>query len=191
MEEENKNAAPPADPTPRLLFEARTILISGEINHRISERVVSQLLAMSLESEDDIRLFVNSPGGHVESADSIFDVINFIKPRVVIIGTGWVASAGAHIYLSVPVEDRYCLPNTRFLLHQPSGGVGGSATDVQIEAEEIIRMRERLNTIISEQTGQKLDKVESDTDHNLWMFAEEAKEYGIVGHIVDRIDQVK
>ena len=113
------------------------------------------------------------------------------KPRVIIIGTGWVASAGAHIFLSVPLKDRYCLTNTRFLLHQPSGGVGGRASDVQIEAEEILRMRMRLNMIIARQTGQALEKVETDTDHDFWMSAEEAKDYGIVGKIIERIDEVK
>ena len=178
-------------PISRKLFENRTILISGGIDHKISERVVSQLLAMAIDSDDDIHLYVNSPGGHVESADSIFDIINFVKPRVIIIGTGWVASAGAHIFLSVPLKDRYCLTNTRFLLHQPSGGVGGRASDVQIEAEEILRMRMRLNMIIARQTGQALEKVETDTDHDFWMSAEEAKDYGIVGKIIERIDEVK
>ncbi|HAR64803.1 MAG TPA: ATP-dependent Clp protease proteolytic subunit [Lentisphaeria bacterium] len=191
MEEEEKSERNVADPISRKLFENRTILISGGIDHKISERVVSQLLAMAIDSDDDIHLYVNSPGGHVESADSIFDIINFVKPRVIIIGTGWVASAGAHIFLSVPLKDRYCLTNTRFLLHQPSGGVGGRASDVQIEAEEILRMRMRLNMIIARQTGQALEKVETDTDHDFWMSAEEAKDYGIVGKIIERIDEVK
>jgi len=191
MEEEERSERNVADPISRKLFENRTILISGGIDHKISERVVSQLLAMAIDSDDDIHLYVNSPGGHVESADSIFDIINFVKPRVIIIGTGWVASAGAHIFLSVPLKDRYCLTNTRFLLHQPSGGVGGRASDVQIEAEEILRMRMRLNMIIARQTGQALEKVETDTDHDFWMSAEEAKDYGIVGKIIERIDEVK
>ena len=191
MEEEERSERNVADPISRKLFENRTILISGGIDHKISERVVSQLLAMAIDSDDDIHLYVNSPGGHVESADSIFDIINFVKPRVIIIGTGWVASAGAHIFLSVPLKDRYCLTNTRFLLHQPSGGVGGRASDVQIEAEEILRMRMRLNMIIARQTGQALEKVETDTDHDFWMSAEEAKDEGIVGKIIERIDEVK
>lgn len=191
MEEEERSERNVADPISRKLFENRTILISGGIDHKISERVVSQLLAMAIDSDDDIHLYVNSPGGHVESADSIFDIINFVKPRVIIIGTGWVASAGAHIFLSVPLKDRFCLTNTRFLLHQPSGGVGGRASDVQIEAEEILRMRMRLNMIIARQTGQALEKVETDTDHDFWMSAEEAKDYGIVGKIIERIDEVK
>lgn len=172
------------------LYKARTIVISSGINQKIARQVTEQLLAMSADSDEPIRLYINSQGGHVESGDTIHDMIGFVKPRVQIIGTGWVASAGAHIFLSVPVEDRYCLPNTRFLLHQPSGGAGGSATDIEIEADEIIKMRQRLNEIISRQTGQPIEKVQEDTDRNFWMSAEEAKEYGLVGTIISSIDEL-
>jgi len=173
------------------LLDSRTVLICGEIESDVANRVMTHLLLLSQDSDDDINLYVHSPGGHVESADSIFDMINFVKPRVRIIGTGWVASAGAHIYLAVPREDRFCMPNTRFLLHQPWGGAGGRATDLEIEAEEILRMRERLNKIIVEKTGQTMKRVEKDTERNFWMSAEEAKDYGLVGSIIDSIDQLK
>jgi ATP-dependent Clp protease protease subunit len=173
------------------LFEARTLLLCGEIDSRIAQRVVEQLLAMAAVSDEDIRLFVHSPGGHVESGDTIYDIIGFIRPRVLMIGTGWVASAAAHIYLSVPREDRFCLPNTRFLLHQPWGGAGGRATDLEIEAEEILRMRSRLNRVISEKTGQPLKKVEKDTERNFWMGAEDAKEYGLVGKVITSLAELK
>ncbi len=173
------------------LFEARTVLICGEINQDLARDVMMQLIALSAESEDPITIYLNSQGGHVESGDTIHDMIRFVKPRVRIVGTGWVASAGALIYVSVPREDRFCLPNTRFLLHQPSGGVGGQAVDIKIEAHEIIKMRRRLNKIFAEATGQPLEKVEKDTDRNFWMSAPEAVEYGLVGHIIQSADELK
>jgi ATP-dependent Clp protease protease subunit len=173
------------------LLETRTIIISGEIEAGIAGRVLTQLLILAQDSDDDVTMYIHSPGGHVESADTIYDMIGFVKPRVRIIGTGWVASAGAHIYLAVPKEDRYCLPNTRFLLHQPWGGAGGRATDLEIEAEEILRMRSRLNKIIVEKTGQSMKRVERDTERNFWMSAEEAIEYGLVGKIIKTAKEVK
>lgn len=172
------------------LFDARTILVFGEVNADVARDVIEQLLAMASVSDDDITLYVHSPGGHVESADSIFDTLTYVKPRVRMVGTGWVASAGAHIYLAVPKNDRYCLPNTRFLLHQPWGGAGGRATDLEIEAEEILKMRARLIKIIAERTGQPIKRVEKDTERNFWMGAEAAKEYGLVGHIISSISEL-
>ena len=166
------------------LFDSRTILICTEIESQVAHSIVAQALALAAVSDDDITVFVHSPGGHVESSDTIHDMLSFIKPRVRMVGTGWVASGGAHIFLSAEREDRYCLPNTRFLIHQPAGGAGGRATDLEIEAAEIIKMRARLNRIISEKTGQPLKKVEKDTERNYWMSAQEAKEYGIVGKII-------
>lgn len=173
------------------LLESRTILICGEIESEVARRVMTQLLVLSTDSDADITLYVHSPGGHVESADTIYDMIGFISPRVRIVGTGWVASAGAHIYLSVPREDRFCLPNTRFMLHQPWGGAGGRATDLEIEAEEILRMRERLNKIIVEKTGQTMKRVEKDTERNFWMSAEQARDYGLVGHVIGSMAELK
>jgi ATP-dependent Clp protease protease subunit len=173
------------------LFETRTILICGEITMPLAQVVTAQALALAAVSDDDITVFVHSPGGHVESADTIFDILTFIRPRVRMIGTGWVASAGAHIYLAAEKEDRLCLPNTRFLLHQPWGGAGGRATDLEIEAQEILRMRARLSRIIAEKTGQPLKRVERDTERNFWMSAEEAVEYGLVGRIITSVDDLK
>jgi ATP-dependent Clp protease protease subunit len=173
------------------LFEARTIVICGEIDSEMARGVVEQLLALSAVSNEGITVYLHSPGGHVEAADTIFDLLGFIEPRVTIVGTGWVASAGAHIYVAVPREQRFCLPNTRFLLHQPAGGAGGRATDLEIEAEEILKMRARLNRIIAEQTGQPLKRVEKDTERNFWMTAEAAREYGLVGKIISSISELK
>lgn len=179
---------PPAERRPDLvaerLFKSRTVIITGEINQRLAATVTGHLLALSAESNDPITLFINSPGGHVESGDNIHDVIRFLSPKVRIVGTGWVASAAALIFVSVPKEDRYCLPNTRFLLHQPAGGTGGSASDMEIEAREILRMRDRLNRIFARQTGQPLERIEEDTHRNFWLTAEEAITYGIVGKII-------
>lgn len=173
------------------LFEARTIIISGEINQRIAERVTAQLLALAAEdAKAPITIYINSQGGHVEAGDTIHDMIRFVTPPVRIVGTGWVASAGALIFVSVPRESRYCLPNTRFLLHQPAGGAGGTAADIAIEAKEIVRMRDRLNRIFARETGQTLERIEDDTTRNFWLFAEEAKEYGLVGSIISGQDEL-
>jgi ATP-dependent Clp protease protease subunit len=166
------------------LFKARTLIISGEINQRLAASVTTNLLALAAESSADITLFINSQGGHVESGDTIHDLIRFLTPKVRIVGTGWVASAGALIFVSVPREYRYCLPNTRFLLHQPSGGSGGTASDIEIEAREILRMRDRLNRVFARETGQPLERIEEDTRRNFWLSAEEAQRYGIVGKII-------
>lgn len=173
------------------LFESRTVLIFGEISQKVAKEVVAQLIALDTKSADPIRLIICSQGGHVEAGDTIHDMVRFIKAPVKMIGTGWVASAGAHIFLGAKKENRYCLPNTRFLLHQPMGGVGGPAADIAIEAKEIVKMRKRLNEIIARETGQPVDKVEKDTDRNYWMTAEEAKEYGLVSHIVESTDKIK
>lgn len=173
------------------LLETRTITIFGEINMKLAQEVTEKLMLLAADSDADIKIFINSPGGHVESGDTIFDMIRFVKPTVKIVGTGWVASAGALIYASVERENRYSLPNTRFLLHQPMGGVRGQAQDIKIEAEEIIKMRERLNRIFSEQTGQSLAKVSKDTERNFWMTAQEAIDYGLVGQIINSADEVE
>lgn len=171
------------------LLKSRTILIYGEIDMNLAMDVTKRLLVMDDESQEEIRIFINSPGGHVESGDTIFDMIRFVKSTVKVIGTGWVASAGALIYAAADVENRYSLPNTRFLLHQPAGGATGQASDIAIEAQEIIKMRRRLNEIFARQTGQPIEKVEEDTDRNFWMSANQAKDYGLVGHIIESTDE--
>ncbi|WP_445376410.1 ATP-dependent Clp protease proteolytic subunit [Niveispirillum fermenti] len=170
------------------LFKARTILLFGEINQKVAQAVTAQLLGLAAENDEPIKLIINSPGGHVESGDTIHDMIRFVKPRVLVLGTGWVASAGAHIFLGAAKQDRFCLPNTRFMIHQPAGGVGGPATDIAIEAKEIIKMRKRINEEIARETGQPVERVAVDTDRNFWMSAEEAREYGIVSHIIENAD---
>jgi ATP-dependent Clp protease protease subunit len=179
-----------AQPVAQALFKARTVLIFGEVDMKLAERVTAQLLAYAAEGDGDIKVIVNSPGGHVESGDTIHDMIRYCGPRVKMIGTGWVASAGAHIFLGAQKENRFCLPNTRFLLHQPLGGVTGQASDITIEAEEILKMRERLNRITARETGQPYEKVVADTDRNFWIGAEQAQAYGLISKIVARADEV-
>ena len=179
-----------AGPVQNALFKSRTVLVFGEIDMRLAERVTAQMTALAAESDAPIRMLINSPGGHVESGDTIHDMIRFCGAPVTVIGTGWVASAGAHIFLGAEKERRLCLPNTRFLLHQPAGGMRGQASDIQIEAEQIIRMRDRVNRMIAEETGQTVDKIVKDTQRNFWMNAEEAVDYGIVSRIIKNTSEV-
>lgn len=168
------------------LFDQRKVLIFGGINDKLAREVTGRMLALAGESDKPIDVYVNSPGGHVESGDTIHDMIRFVDSVAPInmIGTGWVASAGALIYAAGRPERRVCLPNTRFLLHQPMGGVRGPATDIDIEAREIIKMRERLNRLFARETGQTYEKIAKDTDRNYWMSAEEAIEYGLVKRVI-------
>ncbi|MEL6126730.1 MAG: ATP-dependent Clp protease proteolytic subunit [Pseudomonadota bacterium] len=192
MSEENKDNKEEQDAGSlgARLIKARQVLICEEISQKMALRVVAQLLALAHESDDDITLFLNSQGGHVEAGDSIHDIIRFIKPRVRIIGTGWVASAGTHIFLAVDKEDRVCLPNTRFLIHQPAGGVGGQATDISIQARQIEATRTRLAKTISEATGQPFERVMEDIDRDYWMNTAEAIEYGIVDRVITTSDEM-
>jgi len=180
----------PTAPVAEALFKSRTVLIFGEVNMKLAERVTAQLLAYAQSGDGDIKVIVNSPGGHVESGDTIHDMIRFCGPKVKMIGTGWVASAGAHIFLGAEKENRFCLPNTRFLLHQPMGGVTGQASDITIEAEEILKMQVRINRIIARETGQPYEKVVKDTDRNFWIGAEDAVAYGLVSRVVQRATDV-
>lgn len=167
------------------LLDARSIIISGEINQALTEKVVTQLLLLQGIGDAPIKIYLNSQGGHVEAADTIHDMIKFITPEVHIIGTGWVASAGITIFLAAKKEHRYSLPNTRFMIHQPLGGVRGQASDIEIEAKEIIRTLERVNRMIADATGQPVEKVKQDTDRNFWMNTKEAMDYGIVSRVVN------
>lgn len=188
---ERANPAMLTDSVRDRLFRARTLIISGEINQKLAAQVMGQLLAMTAESDEAITIFVNSQGGHVESGDTIHDMIRFINAPVRMVGTGWVASAGALIYVAVPKEQRFSLPNTRYLLHQPWGGARGSAADIEIEAREIVKMRERLNRVFAEQTGQTYERIVDDTRRNFWLSADAAVEYGLVGQIIKSAAELK
>ena len=194
-EPKDGEASPLAAPVNELesrLLNQRKVLIFGEVNDRLARDVTARLLSLASESDKPIDVYVNSPGGHVESGDTIHDMIRFIRPLapVRVIGTGWVASAGATIFLAGEKEKRLCLPNTRFLLHQPLGGVRGRAGDIDIEAREIVKIRERINRLIARETGQTFEKVTHDTERNYWMSAEEAVTYGMVSRIVGGADEL-
>jgi ATP-dependent Clp protease, protease subunit len=171
------------------LFAARTVLVFGEVTTALAEKVCAQLLALAERGSDPIRVVIHSQGGHVEAGDCIHDMIRFIRPDVRVLGSGWVASAGALIYVAARREHRFALPNTRFLLHQPLGGAGGPASDVEIEARQILLMRARLNAIFARATGQPLEKIGSDTERNHWLNAAEAREYGLVGSVIESAEE--
>lgn len=172
------------------MVKTRTILVSGEVDDKMAEKVMSQLLILDADNHDPIRMLITTQGGHVDSGFAIHDAIRYVESRVITIGAGWVASIGVPILLAAGKGDRYTLPNTRFLLHQPSGGAGGQATDIRIAAEEILRLRSRINLLVSNETGQDVEKVASDSDRNFWMSAEEAKSYGLVDAIIERANEV-
>jgi len=174
----------------QLTFKARFVLVFGEINHSLARATCERLIALAQDSAAPIHVLISSPGGHVESGDAIHDLIRFVRAPVTTVGTGWVASAGTHIFLAAPKERRVCLPNTRFMIHQPGGGAGGPATDMAIQAKELLRTRERLARVIAKQTDQALKKVLADMERDFWMSAEEAIEYGLVSRVIERHDEL-
>ncbi|MGE0685000.1 MAG: ATP-dependent Clp protease proteolytic subunit [Candidatus Binatia bacterium] len=169
----------------QLIFKSRFVLVFGEVNHSTARATCERLIALAQESDAPINVLISSPGGHVESGDAIHDMIRFVRAPVMTIGTGWVASAGTHIFLAAPKERRVCLPNTRFMIHQPGGGAGGPATDIAIQAKEILRTRERIARVIAKQTGKPFEKVLADMERDFWMSAVEAIEYGIVFRVIE------
>ena len=174
----------------KLLFDARFVLVFGGINDKTAAIICRQLLAMDHDKVAPIRMLISSPGGHVESGDAIHDMIKFIRSPVTTIGSGWVASAGTHIFLAAPKERRLCLPNTRFMIHQPGGGAGGPAADIAIQAKEIIKTRERMARTVSDATGQDYDKVLLDMERDFWMSPKEATAYGIVDKVIQTIGEL-
>ncbi len=175
----------------KLYFKSRNVIVAGEINDKLAQRTVAHLLALAEESDAPINMLISSPGGHVESGDMIHDMIKFIRPTVRCIGSGWVASAGALIFVGAAKENRYCLPNTRFLLHQPSGGIRGTSSDMMIQAEQVRIMRERLNQIFADATGQTLEKIEQDTQRDFWLNTQEALDYGLLGKVITSVNELK
>jgi ATP-dependent Clp protease protease subunit len=168
-----------------LAFKSRFVLLFGEIDHATARTACERLIALAQDSDAPITVLISSPGGHVESGDAIHDLIRFVRAPVTTVGTGWVASAGTHAFLAAPKERRVCLPNTRFMIHQPSGGAGGQSTDIAIQAKEILRTRERIARVIAAQTGTPIERIRLDMERDHWMSAEEAIEYGIVSRIIE------
>lgn len=187
---EEKDKGPKDDGLLLRMLRTRTVLVSGGVDDKLAERTIEKLLILDAENHEPIRVVITSQGGHVDSGMAIHDVLRFIESPVVTIGAGWVASIAVPILLGAPKERRYALPHTRFLLHQPSGGAGGQASDIRIEAEQILKVRERLNMLISVETGQPVDRVAKDSDRNFWMDAQQAVEYGIISRVVTRSGDV-
>jgi ATP-dependent Clp protease, protease subunit len=191
--EERRPAQAPINELESRLLKGRKVMIFGQVTDKLARDVVARILALADESSKPVQIYLNTPGGHVESGDTIHDIIKFVRSSVPIymVGTGWVASAGALIYAAGEKKLRFCLPNTRFLLHQPMGGIQGPAADIDIEAREIIKMRERLNQIIATETGQSVERVRKDTERNYWMSASEAIEYGLAYKILRSIEELR
>jgi ATP-dependent Clp protease, protease subunit len=184
--EETKPGAGRGSLIESLSFKSRFVLVFGEVDDKMARQVCERLILLAQDSDAPIHMLVSSPGGHVESGDAIHDMIRFVRAPVTTIGSGWVASAGTHIFLAAPKERRVCLPNTRFMIHQPAGGAGGRATDIAIQAKEIIKTRERIAKVIARETGHKLEKVMADMERDYWMSPEEAVAYGIVSRVIER-----
>jgi ATP-dependent Clp protease protease subunit len=177
-------------PLLRQFLKTRTVLLTGEINKNLAERVVRQVLLLEQESEEPIKVFIDSPGGDADAGFAILDMMRFVRPPIKMIGMGLVASAGAIVLLAAPRERRFALPNSRYLIHQPMAGFRGVGTEIEIHAKEIDLMRRKMNDLISQETGKPVAEVEQDTDRDYWMGAEEARTYGLVGSIIHSQDDL-
>jgi ATP-dependent Clp protease, protease subunit len=186
--DDKKDAKPDASGsvTEQLALDSRFVLVFGEIDDALARKTCERLILLAQKSDAPVHMLVSSPGGHVESGDAIHDMIRFVRAPVTTIGSGWVASAGTHVFLAAPKERRVCLPNTRFMIHQPSGGTGGPATDIAIQAREIVKIRERMAKLIARETGQKVEKVLVDIERDHWMSPQEAIAYGLVSRVIER-----
>ena len=172
------------------ILKTRNILLSGEINKTLAEKVIRQLILMEDQGEEPIRVFIDSPGGDADAGYALFDMLRFVKPPVLTIGMGLVASAAAIVLLAAPKENRIGLPNSHYLIHQPLSGIRGVATEIEIHARELEKLQRKINVLIAEETGQTLEKVEKDTDRDYWMSSDEAQEYGLISRIVIRRDEL-
>jgi ATP-dependent Clp protease protease subunit len=172
------------------MLKSRTVLVAGTVTQDMAEKVITQLFILNNDSHDPIKVVISSPGGHVDSGYAIHDVMRCIESPVITIGAGWVASIAVPILFGGDTGKRFSLPNTRYLLHQPSGGAGGQASDIRIEAQEILKIRARINKLIADETGQPVDKIAKDSDRNFWMNAEEALAYGLVSKIISKLDEI-
>ncbi len=189
--EENNKRKEEERPFAERLFKTRTVIIAKPISKELAETVTARLILMDEEdSSAQINLYINSPGGDVDAGFAIFDTIRFISAPVKCISTGLVASAAVIILLAAQKNNRFSMPNSRFLMHQPSTGVRGSTADIRIEANEIVKMREKINNLISDETGQAIEKVEKDTTRNYWIGAEEALDYGLISKIISSKSEI-
>jgi len=189
-DEDDKEDTKQADPLLVKMLKTRTILLSGEINKDLAEKTIRQLLLLESMGDEPIRIFIDSPGGDADAGYAIFDMIRFVKPPVWTIGMGLVASAAAIIQLASPKERRIGLPNSHYLIHQPLSGIRGVATDIEIHAKELDKLRAKINQLIAEETGVSAEQVEKDTDRDYWMNAEEAVKYGLISRVVTNRDEL-
>ena len=183
-QEQEKTPESPADALSAKFLNSRQILLSGEVNKALAEKIIRQLLILEADSEEPIYIFIDSPGGDVDAGYAIFDMIRFVKAPVYCIGMGLVASAGALILLAADKSRRLGLPNSHYLIHQPLSGIKGVATDIEIHAREIEKTRAKINALIAEETGKELAQVEKDTDRDYWMSATEALDYGLISKVI-------
>ena len=164
-------------------LKTRQIILSGEINKELAEKIARQLLILDADSDEPIRLFIDSPGGDADAGYAIFDMIRFINAPVITIGMGLIASAASIVLLAAPKERRFGMPNSRYLIHQPMSGMQGVTTEIEIHAQELEKMRVKINEMIAAETGKSVDDVAKDTDRDYWLDAEEAKKYGLISKI--------
>ncbi|MCI6322678.1 ATP-dependent Clp protease proteolytic subunit [Treponema porcinum] len=193
LEEEQKEEKKPEmpDPLAEKFLKTRQILMSGEVSEELADKICRQLLILEADSDKPIYLYIDSPGGDVYAGFAIFDTIRFINAPVYTIGMGLVASAAALILLAAPKERRLGFANSSYLIHQPSSGMKGVATDIQIHAKEMEKTRALINRIIAEQTGKPFEQVAKDTDRDYWLDANEAVEYGLISRIVTKRSDLK
>jgi len=189
-EDQEKEKQTVLDPLAGRMLKTRNILISGEINKELAEKTIRQLLLLEDMGDDPIRVFIDSPGGDADAGYAIFDMLRFVKPEIWTVGMGLVASAAAIIQLASPKERRVGLPNSHYLIHQPLSGIRGVATDIEIHAKELEKLRERINRLISEETGNPYEQVEKDTDRDYWMNAGEAVNYGLINRVVTNRNEI-
>ncbi|MCQ2596034.1 MAG: ATP-dependent Clp protease proteolytic subunit [Treponemataceae bacterium] len=185
-EEKEKKGEAEANELSSKFLKTRQIILSGEINKELAEKIARQLLILEADSSDPIRLFIDSPGGDADAGFAIFDMIRFINAPVYTIGMGLVASAASIVLLAAPAERRLALPNSRYLIHQPLSGIRGVATEIEIHAKELEKMRVKINELIAQETGKNVDLVKTDTERDFWLDSAEAKEYGLVSKIVTK-----
>jgi ATP-dependent Clp protease protease subunit len=189
--EEGEGRSEGPDPLTARMLKTRTIILSGEIKKELAERTIRQLLLLEDMGEEPVRLFIDSPGGDADAGYAIFDMIRFIKCPVWTIGMGLVASAAAIILLASPRELRVGLPNSHYLIHQPLSETRGVATDIEIHARELEKLRERINRLIADETGKPFSQVEQDTDRDYWMAAEDAVQYGLLSRMIVRGAEIR
>jgi len=189
-DEDREEKKQPSDPLITRMLKTRTILLSGEINKDMAEKTIRQLLLLDEENDKPIRIFIDSPGGDADAGFAIFDMIRFVRAPVWTIGMGLVASAAAIIQLAAPKERRVGLPNSHYLIHQPLSGIRGVATDIEIHARELEKLREKINGLIADETGTGIEQVGKDTDRDFWMNAEEAVRYGLIAKTIQHREEI-